>query len=122
MRQGITGDSGIDIGDHGERLVIKCSMNWTVSTHMRHGITCDSIVGDRGEMPVIKCSMNWTVSTHMRHGITGDGGVGDRGERLAIRRQVLQRTVGFILLLLLLLKCQHNHLNIPYFTTEDMLL
>ena len=59
------------------RLVIKCSMNQTVSTHMRHGITGDAGVGDCGERLVIRCSMNRTVSTHMRHGNAVDGGVGD---------------------------------------------
>ena len=41
---GITCD-GI-VGDRGEMPVIICSMNWTVSTHMRHGITGDAGVGD----------------------------------------------------------------------------
>ena len=87
-----------------ERLVIRCSMNRTVSTHMRHGNAVDGGVGDWDERLVmfyepdsfnlmrhgvcgdssigdcdnrlmIKCSMNLTVSTHMRHCITGDSSV-----------------------------------------------
>ena len=50
----------LTVGDCGERLVIKCSMNWTVLTHMRHGIPGDSStdIGDHGERLVIKCSKN----------------------------------------------------------------
>ena len=42
MRHGVCGDSSI--GDCDNRLMIKCSMNLTVSTHMRHCITGDSSV------------------------------------------------------------------------------
>ena len=42
MRHGVSGDSSV--GDCDNRLVIKCSMNLTVSTHMKHCITGDSSV------------------------------------------------------------------------------
>jgi len=44
MRHGITGDASV--GDCGERLVIRSSMNRTVSTHMRHGNPVDGGAGD----------------------------------------------------------------------------